>query len=211
MLWQEEAKNRDFSQPETKAGFRAALEKQARQIADMAVQQFFIHEINQKIADVFLSKTSTKKHSPGKQFQKGKPVVPGIHTPYRPQSVRAGQVRSDKSKQMERTRILLALMIHYPELYEEFGESLGTIKIPDTEYDQLRQALIHLLGEQNSLDYQAVKQHLSGLGHGKTLEAIFDSSLYLHAGFARPGQSLDTARQAWQDIWEIGFMNARMT
>ncbi|MCE9506984.1 MAG: DNA primase [Alphaproteobacteria bacterium] len=211
MLWQEEAKDRDLSQPETKAGFRAALEKRARQIADMAVQQFFIHEINQKITDVFLTKTSSKKQFPGKPFQKGKPVTPGIHTPYRPQSVRAGQVRSDKSKQMERTRILLALMIHYPELYEEFGESLGTIKIPDTEYDQLRQALIHLLGEQNSLDYQAVKQHLSGLGHGKALEAIFDSSLYLHAGFAKPGQSLDTVRQAWQDIWEIGFMNARMS
>jgi DNA primase len=211
MLWLEEEKGRNLSQPEAKAGFRAALEKRARQIADMTVQQFFIHAINQKINDVFLNKPSAQKQASGKQFFKGRqPGPPGIHTPYRPPSVRAGQVKSDKSKQAERTRILLALMIHYPELYEEFGENLGTIKIANAEYDQLRQALINLLGEQNSLDYQAVKQHLNGLGYGKTLEMIFDRSLYLHAGFAKPGQSLETARQAWRDIWEIGFMNARM-
>ena len=210
MLWLEEAKGRDFSQPEAKAGFRAALEKRARQIADMSVQQFFIHEINKKVRDVFLSKDLTKKQASGRQFFKGKPVVPGIHTPYRPQSVRASQVKSDKSKQMEQMRILLALMIHYPELYEEFGENLGTIKITDAEYDQLRQELINLLGEQNNLDYQAVKQHLNDSGHGKTMNAIFDSSLYLHAGFAKPDQSLEAARQAWREIWEIGFLNARM-
>jgi DNA primase len=209
MLWREEEKERNLSQPEAKAGFRSALEKKARQIADMSVQQFFIHEINQKINEIFLSKKSSKNEGQKRRFVKGKPEQPGLHTPYRPSSVRAGQVKSDKSKQLERTRILLALMINYPELYDEFGESLGTIKIADAEYDQLRQALVHLLGEQNNLDYQAVKQHLNELGYGKILDAIFDKSLYLHAGFAKPGQSLDDARQGWRDIWEIAFMNAR--
>ena len=83
------------------------------------------------------------------------------------------------------------------------------VKIADTEYDHIRQELINLLGTQNSLDYQAVKQHLTELGHGKTLETIFDSSLYLHAGFVKPGQPLETARQAWQDIWDIGFRDTR--
>jgi DNA primase len=101
------------------------------------------------------------------------------------------------------------MMIHYPELYEEFGEEFGMIKIADPEYDQLRQEVINLLGEQNSLDYQAVKQHLSESGHAKTLERIFDGTLYLHAGFAKPGQPLDTVRQAWREIWDIGFRNIR--
>jgi len=209
MMWLEEAKDRNLSQPEAKAGFRAALEKQARQIADMSVQQFFIHEINQRVNALFLSKDSSKKQIPAKAFFKGKQLPPGKDTAYRPHSVRAGQVRSDKSQQTERIRILLALMIHYPELYEEFGEGLGMIKIADAEYDQLRQALINLLVEQNSLDYQAVKKHFNESGHGKTLERIFDSSLYLHAGFAKPGQPLEVVRQAWQDVWEIGFIIAR--
>ncbi|MBI3440459.1 MAG: DNA primase [Proteobacteria bacterium] len=209
MLWMEEFKGRQMSQPEAKAGFRSALEKRARQIADMNVQQFFIHEINQNINDIFLTKSSAKKQSLAKPLFKGKKPQMDVHTPYRPLAVRAGQVRSDRSQQMERVRILLALMIHYPELYEEFGESLGMIKITNTEYDQLRQTLINLLGEQNSLDYQAVKQHLSDSGHGKALEMIFDRSLYLHAGFARPGQQFDVVREAWREIWERGFMNVR--
>ena len=209
MLWLEEAKDRNLSQPETKAGFRSALEKRARQIADLSVQQFFIHEINQKINEVFLSNTLAKKQPGNKGFFKGKPVVPGAHTPYRPQSLRAAPVKSKKLQQSERVRILLALMIHYPELYEEVGEELGMMTIVEAEYDQLRQELIKFLGDENILDYQAVKQHLNESGHGKTLEMIFDDTLYLHAGFAKPDQPLETARQAWRDIWDIGFRNAK--
>ncbi len=210
MMWKEEEKDRNMSQPEAKAGFRAGLEKRARQIADMTVQQFFIHEINQKVNEVFLSRSSAKGQTSGKPFFKGKPVQPGVHSPYRPNSVRAEPVKSKKLRQSDRVRILLALMIHYPELYEEFGEDFGTIEIANTEYDHIRQELINLLGEQNSLDYQAVKQHLNESGHGKALETIFDASLYLHAGFAKPGQPFDVVRQAWRDVWEIGFRNARM-
>jgi DNA primase len=209
MMWQEEAKGRNLSEPETKAGFRSALEKKARHIADMSVQQFFIHEINQKINEVFLTKKSTSSHKGTGPYRKGKPQTPGIHTPYRPQSVKAPPVKAAKQRQLERIRILLALMIHYPELYDEFGEDFGMVKIVDTEYDALRQDLLNLLGEHNSLDYQAVKQHLSGLGHAQTLETVFDGSLYLHAGFVKPGQPFETARQAWQDVWDIGFRDAR--
>jgi DNA primase len=204
MMWREEEKGRDFSQPETKAGFRAALEKRARQIADLTVQKFFINDINQRINNVFFSKTSDKKQFTGRPFLKGKPVPPGAHTPYRPQSVKAAPVSAAK----HRSQIFLGLMIHYPELYEEFGENLGMLKIADTEYDHIRQELINLLAEQNNLDYQAVKQHLNESGHGKTLEAI-DVFLARHAGFAKPGQPVETARQAWRDEWEIGLRNTR--
>jgi hypothetical protein len=34
---------------------------------------------------------------------------------------------------------------------------------------------------------------------------IFDETLYIHAGFAKPGRPLEEARQAWRDVWDIGF------
>jgi len=208
MMWLEEAKGRDMSQPETKAGFRSALEKRARLIADQSVQQFFIHEINQKINEAFLTKKQTKQpFVAGKTFHKGKPVPPGVHTPYRPQSVKVAPVKAKKS-QLDRVRIFLALMIHYPELYDEFGEDFGRVRIADPEYDHIRQELINLLATQNSLDYQAVKQHLTESGHGEILKAI-DSFLDTHAVFAKPGQMIDTVRAAWREEWEISFRNAR--
>ncbi len=209
MIWQECAKGRDMTQPEVKAGFRAALTKRARNIADLSVQKFFMSEINQRIEGTFLNRKTAVKSPAKKAYHKGKPVTPGLNTPYRPDSVRVAPVKSRKSRQLDRMRVLLGLMISYPALYSEFGESLGMLPMADTEYDNIRQALINLLDMHNNLDYQAVKQHLSESGHGKILENIFNDALYLHAGFIKPGQPLDVARQAWQDVWDIGFRGAK--
>jgi len=217
MMWQEEAKDH-WSTPDGKAGFVEDMKKKAKQIPDMTVQKFFIDEIYQRVknkvwplndplGDDLLKKQTKQPFVPGKQFYKGKPIPPGAHTPYRPQSVQAKPVKAKKS-QLDRVRIFLALMIHYPELYDEFGEDFGRVRIADPEYDHIREELINLLATQNSLDYQAVKQHLTESGHGGTLKTI-DSFLDTHASFAKPGQMIDTVREAWREEWEISFRNAR--
>ncbi len=223
MLWQEEIKDRNLTQPEAKAGLRASLVKKARQIPDQTVQEFYIHQINQKINDEFLSGGSGQKggafgrlrdfvRGPGRF---GKVQPPGLHTPYRPSSAQVQPVRTSR---LLKEKTLLAVMLNYPELFDEFGEKLGMLQIPNADYDALRQELVRLLshpeeisqqiggeagpdGEIN-LDDQVLKQHLSDLGYGKILDAVFDRSLYLHAGFAKPGQPLDIVRQGWNETWE---------
>jgi DNA primase len=212
-MWTEEAKGRNFSQPEAKAGFRAALEKRARQIANMTVQEFFIHEINQRINDLFLSNGSSKSapryQGSGRPFM-GKKQVPTKDSPYRPLAVSAKPIRTSR---LLREKVLLAVMINHPMFFEEFGEQLGMIEIPNAEYDAVRQCLIRFLTDAEEqeiyLDDQAVKQHLIESGHGKILDAIFDSSLYLHAGFAKPDQPPDIVRQGWQDTYARGLEKSR--
>lgn len=215
MMWAVESKGRNLSQPETKAGFRAALVKRARQIADMTVQEFFIHEINQKINEVYLS-NKQGKNAEGRQgsFKGRKPLPPGINTPYRPLTIKAKPVRSPK---FLREKVLIATIINYPALYDEVEEEFGMLSVPHPDYDQVKQDLISFFEQmhdsaensQIDLDDQSVKQHLVGLGHGKTLESIFDGSLYLHAGFAKPGQSLEIVRQGWLDAYARGPGRAR--
>lgn len=209
VLWLETASSRNLSEPEARAGMKSALERRVRQIADMTVQQFFMHEIGRRVNETFLSKPALKKDGlyvgRARGFV-GKKQPPGLHTPYRPEVSRVAQVRPVGALERERGRILLALMILYPELYEDFGESLGRMRMKDTEYDFLRKALMELLGRENNLDYQAVKQHLSQSGHGRVLEAVFDDSLYLHAAFAKPGQPPEEIRQAWRDVWGSGML-----
>ena len=212
MMWQEEAKGRNLSQPENKAGFRSALVKRARQIADMTVQEFFIHEINQKVNEVFLTLGSSRpqnaQRGPG-HFFKGKPVPPGAHTPYRPLNKKAEPVKVSK---LLREKVLIATIINYPQLFDEFAEQLGMVEVPHADYDQLRQELIRFLGggqtdQENDriyLDDQAVKQHLIESGYGKILEALFDKSLYIYAGFAKPGQPLDIVKQGWLEAYSRG-------
>ena len=217
MMWLEESRGRNLSQPETKAGFRSALMKRARQIADMTVQEFFIHEINQKVNEVFLTSGSSRPQQrqghPG-QFFKGKPVPPGAHTPYRPLNTKAQPVKVSK---LLREKVLIATIINYPELYDEFAEQLGMVEVPHADYDQLRQELIRFLTarqreEENDriyLDDQAVKQHLSDSGYGKILEALFDKALYVYAGFAKPGQPLELVREGWLEAYSRGQDSAR--
>lgn len=213
MMWAEESKGRNFTQPETKAGFRAALEKRARQIANMTVQEFFIYEINQKINDVFLSFNTNRKSGGGQNFVRGmgfKKQTPGVNTPYRPLNVAAKPIRLSR---LLREKVLLAAIINHPMLYEEFAEELGMLEIPNGEYDALRQSLMQFLADTAEgeiyLDDQAVKQHLIVQGHGKILDAIFDSSLYVHAGFAKPGQPHDIVRQGWRDTYARGREKSR--
>lgn len=213
MMWVEESKGRNFSQPETKAGFRAALEKRARNIANMTVQEFFVFEINQKINEVFLSYNSNKKSGGNQGFSRGMPFKkqsPGINTPYRPLNMQAKPIRTSR---LLREKVLLAAIINHPDLYEEFSEELGMLEIPNGEYDALRQSLVRFLSDTAEgeiyLDDQAVKQHLIVQGHGKILDAIFDSSLYVHAGFAKPGQPPDIVRQGWRDTYARGREKSR--
>lgn len=206
MLWMEEAKGRNLNAPETKAGFRAALMKRMRQIPDMSIQEFFIHEVNQRVNEVFLTYTSNKKQGANKSFtpfKGGKPQLPGAHTAYRPILQKVNPIKTSK---LLKEKVLIAVMITYPELFDEFSEQFGMLQIPNGEYDQLRQAVITFLNsadnEQITLDYQTVKQHLIQSGHGQILEAVFDRALYLHAGFAKPDQPLDIVRQGWRETWE---------
>jgi len=221
MMWNEETKGRDFSQPETKAGFRSALEKRARAIADGSVQQFFIHEINQKINEVFFGQGGGYTEKRERNFQPrqpqgkwGKQLPPGINTAYRPSSLKAQPIRVSK---LLREKALIAAVINYPQLFEEFGEQLGMVHAANSEYDALRQELMRFLGEDLQLpendrlylDDQAVKQHLSELGYGKILDALFDNSLYVYAGFAKLGQPFETVRQGWQEAYTRGLDKGR--
>lgn len=225
MLWQEETKGRDFTQPEAKAGLRASLVKKARSIPDQTVQEFYIHQINQKIEEVFLSNNSGKRSGGSRASgmsgrggvgRFGKPLPPpGLHSPYRPLTLTVQPIRSSR---LLKEKALLATILNYPELFDEFCEEIGMLHIPHPEYDALRQELVRLLAHPEgsiaaiggeimgdgefSLDDQVLKQHLSDLGYGKILDMVFDNTLYTHAGFARPGQELDLVRQGWKDTWE---------
>ena len=210
MMWAEEAKGRNLNQPETKAGFRAALTKRARQIADMTVQEFFIHEINQKVNESFLTITSNNSQPRTGSFFKGKPLPPGAHTPYRPLTLKAKPIKTSK---LLREKALIAAIINHPQLFEEVAEAFGMVEVPHEDYDNLRQEVIRFLSREENdriyLDDQAVKQHLIESGYGRILEALFDKSLYIHAGFAKPGQPLDMVREGWLEAYSRGKENAR--
>ena len=72
-------------------------------------------------------------------------------------------------------------------------------------YNELKEELIHILSEDNSLSYQDVIENLKNNGYKEILEDIFDKKLYLHAGFVKPETDNEIVLEAWNEIWEIGL------
>lgn len=203
MLWREESGGRDLSQPETKAGFKSALKKRAMAIQDETVKEFFINDLDQRINALFLTNNLNKK-----LFTKQKPApTSGAYAAYRPSSSAIRPVRATK---FMRERILIAGMIFYPELFDELSEQFGLIKTESIDYDKLRQDLIGFLTREQDAKSEDVKYFLIENGHSKTLDAIFDPSLYIHAGFLKPGHSYDSVRQGWLDTYERGITKTRL-
>jgi hypothetical protein len=218
MMWLEESKGRNLSQPEAKAGFRSGLMARARQISDMTVQEFFIHEINQKINDVYLTSTSGVQTGYRRPDTHGKwpKKVPGKDSPYRPLAKKPEPM--NRVSRLLPEKALIATIINYPELFEEFSEQFGMLSVPNELYDQLRQEVVRFLthyhdsqeNEQISLDHQAVKQHLIESGHAETLKSLEDKSLYERAIFAKPGQPLEKVREGWLDTYSRIRDNGRV-
>ena len=66
------------------------------------------------------------------------------------------------------------------------------------------QGIVSILSTGEGIDSEALKADLCELGMQGVLEELLDGTIYIHAGFARPGQGEDVAKAGWLDIWHKG-------
>lgn len=201
MLWNAETHERDFDTPEAQAGLKARLEKRVGVIEDRSVQEFYLNEIRKRIDETFRhgyrkSRGDWKKG--GGRKWKGHGNEAFAITPQRPSRITLPSLGAGNS----RIRILVATLVNYPEIFDDVAEKFGMMDIPDKNLDRLRHEIVDALSLDPTFDTEALQLHLSQAGHEKTLAAALDKTVYLHAGFARPGQSVEAARKGWLDTWE---------
>ncbi len=68
--------------------------------------------------------------------------------------------------------------------------------------DALRQALLREVLEEPTLDSGALINHLKQAGYEPELDTLLSDSVYIHAGFARPGAEYAVAIRGWRAFWE---------
>jgi DNA primase len=108
-------------------------------------------------------------------------------------------------------KILLALIINHPALFDEFGESFVQLEIQTPEFAPLRQRVVdHLTQDHDAAPTPAeLRRSLSDPEEspfayesgGTALDEILSPDIYMHAKAARPEASTDEARKAWLSIW----------
>lgn len=208
MMWDEETQRRSLTTPEAAAGFKNALLTRAKQIADRDIQSLFMRQVDKRFRELFYQnpqsggrfgkqgktwngKNGSSAYQGGKKnrFAKNDGSIRPLYMPVR-RAPEAARIRE---------QILVATLLNYPELFEEFGEIFGMLPAKTQEFDTLRHDIVDLLSADPEMTGEALQKELAARGHAALLRKVLDDSIYLHAGFARPGQDLNAVREGWQD------------
>jgi DNA primase len=96
-------------------------------------------------------------------------------------------------------RILLAVPLNHPELLSTIFEDFTKVEFSVPQYEMIRQELISVYTEKNTLDREQLNTHLTKKGYSDVLQQITGKDLLLHAAFAHPKASLEQALQGWQE------------
>ncbi|MFC5311433.1 DNA primase [Azospirillum rugosum] len=213
-VWRMETEGKPTGTPESKAAVKAALEARVSTIADRDVQVFYRTEMRRRVDEAFAPPPRPRPdrapwvpgQRPGQPPRRHVPGMPGQRTAPPPGHRR----RNPGNLAAARERVLLAVIINHPELFDELGESLGMLPFADPALDELRRAVIEALagqtgndsaGNDSGLDAASLCRHLSSAGFDTIVGALLSESTYVHAGFARPEASALDAKKGWWPTW----------
>jgi DNA primase len=223
VIWEMTLTGRSLRTPEERGSFIAAIKQHVSRIANDDLRKLYQDEIRTRVNDAFGWR---KDPSQTLSAYRNEPQRLGRRDmPFRKlsQDRNGGAwLRSEPSAslitrkqpagpQRLRERALLAIIINYPALFDDFGEDLAHIDFSSPEFEVLRQRVIGILSveSQEPLDAKELYRHLSAAGETgsspdsglASLTEVLSETTYIHVSFARPDRSLDQARHGWKSIW----------
>ncbi len=193
-VWEFASAGRAVATPEQQAALWAELQRQIGSIADSQVASLYRTELRRRFDDRFRPQRAAGWR-PGAWGGRGKPLAA---LGPKPRQVRPASVLE--------ARIMLAMMINHPFLFDEFSEIFAEIELP-VAWEQLRRVLFDALMTE-TLDAERLCIHLKQSGHGPLLDDILGPATLQHASFVKPGMSADQVRSGWRDVWSRS--NSRM-
>lgn len=189
-LWNHHTREKSFDTPELRAGLEKTLEDQAAHIADRSVQQYYRQAFRDRLFQTYgnaRKNDSNYRNKNNKFMQFIMPVA--LHRP--------GQAVAQR-----RIFILLATAINHPQIIADIDEELGRTDM--TAYprlDALRQMVLREVLREPTLDSTTLINHLKQAGYEPELDMLLSDSVYIHAGFAKPGAEYAVVIRGWRDIW----------
>ena len=196
-VWDLTLAGRKLTTPEERGSFIAAIKQQVARIQDESLRQLYQDDIQKRLANAFeWNRQPAERRQPwrGKQG-------------FQPQFTAPLPRKAPTNAQRLRERVLLAIMLNYPALFEELGENLAHLAFSNADHEAVRQKIVAVLSDslEENLDAAALYRHLCDGDDAKpltrALAAILSEATYLHAGFARPGRTEAEARHGWNAIW----------
>jgi len=201
VLWNLALAGRSMRTPEERGAFKDVLRQRVSQIKDEPLRRLYGEEFKKRIDDAFgwKPKTFTPQQG-GKRDWKNAQATPFL-----------GARRTPQRGQRVLERLLLALLINHPDLFDEFGENLTQLDLQAPEFEALRQRVIDVLSEAQDTPPTAaeLRRHLTERDDNPfandqshtIVDDILSEETYMHEKAARPDAPLEEARKAWLFLW----------
>ncbi len=181
VLWRMETGGRVPKSPEERAAVQKRLKDYARRIADPTLRAHFASQFNDRIWAEAGQRRARRGWSPSMTLDDK--AGPAAHV----DSVARAQ------------RVLLAILINHPDIFDGVEETLGKLSFSETGLDRLRQELISVLLRDAGLETDGVKQVLRERGYAESLEVLFRDPLIRANRVIRSDAPADKVRPLWNE------------
>lgn len=199
-LWSHQIAGKKFDTPESRAGLSAKLDELATQIPEGQLQYYYKQMFRDKMRE-FLG--NSWKDSKSKKSRAAAPIsLPNI------------------SKQKAETmipQIMLLTVLNHPDIYPYVASEFHRLEMGTPELENLYHHTIDILEnnmgeEEDDIDSATLLNQLKEHGLSDFLDDFLKQErLYLHAGFARPGEKIQSTDggesgvalvvSGWKSLW----------
>jgi len=181
-LWRWALASHRADTPERKAELEAALMAQVRSIADDTVRSYYRRDFRDRFWTAQRG-AAGRGGGPGRRRRLAPPPRP-------PAAV-------DPSM---REQVLIATLIHHPELLYRHEEELAQVMLKDPDLALVRDRLLAAMVDHATLDSAAIRRQLTSVGLAKQADRLSDRRITDLHRFARQDATIDDA--------EAGFLQA---
>ena len=189
-IWMYNTAGKNFDTPEERAGLSKTLDDEVRRISDREVQHYYKQALREKVSKAFAGKSQSNWSPRGKSSFTPwkKKVEPPVAQMRRPSFSRKHLLE----------QVLIASILNHPQTYAQVEEEFGMLEIGEHRLNQLRQAIVSALSEDEGLDTQSLAQRMMENGFETELRSLLNERVYTHAAFARTSAEPEDVYEGWQ-------------
>ena len=182
MLWRSAAFGHALTKPEDRAALLGRLNEYSSAITDPILRSQFGQSFRDRVWS--LTKRSTQKDHTASP-SKGEDLEIG-RGPNIPESQRA-------------EKILVAIMIRRPDLFEYVGEQFGGMAFRDSLLDGLRQTILDILDSESDIDAENLSERLGERGQAALVDGLFRDPIVRAFRAIRQEAQVDDIMALWNE------------
>ena len=204
MLWANEYTMKRLDTPERRADLEVRLGKKVLEIRNSKVQQHYRQIFRERVWQAFRATRTNRNLRYGESSGAG-------GSSHRIFQSSASSLRANVTAiRLRRAQVLIATLLNFPILLDDFGEVLSKIRL-SPDLDKLLEEIHHWYANSTKLDGDDLKVHLFNNGFGKLVESLVSEAVMSHAAFARKvvdggedkAEFIDRARKGFEQTLRL--------